>query len=59
MIAVTIFLIIPFYLRSVSVHSANCAKMYAVACRRMISGASLLLLGSRLVVAFGGGYNDE
>jgi hypothetical protein len=35
------FFVIPFYLPSVSVHSANCVKIYAVACRRVLSNAPL------------------
>jgi hypothetical protein len=36
------FLVISFYLQSVLVHSANCVKTYTVACRRVLSSASLL-----------------
>jgi pyoverdine/dityrosine biosynthesis protein Dit1 len=35
-----LFLVIPLYLQSVPVHSANCAKTYTVACRRVLSSAS-------------------
>jgi hypothetical protein len=36
-----IFFLIPFYLQSVLVHSANCVKTYTVACRRVLSSAPL------------------
>jgi hypothetical protein len=35
------FFVIPFYLQSVQVHSANCVKMYTVVCRRGLSSALL------------------
>jgi hypothetical protein len=35
------FSIIPFYLQSVAVHSANCVKTYTLACRRVLSSAPL------------------
>jgi hypothetical protein len=44
---------IPLYLQSVSVHSANCAKTYAVACRRVLSSAPLQLTRSKPPVASG------
>jgi hypothetical protein len=33
--------LIPFYLQSVPVHSANCVETYTVACRRVLSSAPL------------------
>jgi hypothetical protein len=36
-----IFFVIPFYLQSVPVYSANCVKTYTVACIRVLSRASL------------------
>jgi hypothetical protein len=33
--------VIPFYLQSVPVHSANCVKTYTMACRRVLSNALL------------------
>jgi hypothetical protein len=50
------FFVIPFYLQSLLVHSANCVKTYTVACRRVIS-APLQLIGSRPLVAFGNEIN--
>jgi hypothetical protein len=35
------FFVIPFYLQSVAVHSANCVKMYTVACTRVLCSALL------------------
>jgi hypothetical protein len=35
------FFVIPFSLLSVPVHSANCVKMYIVACRRVLSSSPL------------------
>jgi hypothetical protein len=37
----TILFVIPFNLQSVQVHSANCVKMYKMACRRGLSSALL------------------
>jgi hypothetical protein len=51
---VTPFFCNPFYLQSVLVHSANCVEnMYTVACRRVLSSAPLLVIGSKPLVAFG------
>jgi hypothetical protein len=36
-----LFFVIPFYLQSVPVHSANCVNIYAVACTRVHSSAVL------------------
>jgi hypothetical protein len=47
MVSSSFFVIIPFYLQSVPVHSANCVKTYTVARRRVLSSA-LLHLGSLL-----------
>jgi hypothetical protein len=33
--------VIPFYLQSEPVYSANCVKTYSVACRRVLSSVSL------------------
>jgi hypothetical protein len=44
------FFVTAFYLQSVAVHSANCVKTYTVACRRVLSGAPLQLMGSRPLV---------
>jgi hypothetical protein len=46
------FVVIPFYLQSVPVHSANGVNMYTVACRRGLSSAPLWLVGTQPVVAF-------
>jgi hypothetical protein len=35
------YVVIPFYLQSVLVHSANCVKTYTVACRRVLGSAPL------------------
>jgi hypothetical protein len=48
----TFFVVIPFYLQSVPVHSANCVKPYTVACRRVFSSSPLELIGPRPLVAF-------
>jgi hypothetical protein len=45
--------VIPFYLQSVPVHSANCVKTYTMALRRVHSSSPLKLIGSRPLVAFG------
>jgi hypothetical protein len=37
----TFLFVIPFYLQSVLVHSANCVNTYTVACRRVLSSAPL------------------
>jgi hypothetical protein len=37
----SVFFVIPFCLQSVQVHSANCVKMYTMACRRGLSSALL------------------
>jgi hypothetical protein len=47
------YFVIPFYLQSVPVHSANCVKMYTMACRRELSSDPLQLTGSRPLVAVG------
>jgi hypothetical protein len=47
------FLVIPIYLQSVPVHSANGAKTYTVECRRVLSSAPLWLIGSRPLLALG------
>jgi hypothetical protein len=36
-----VFVVIPFYLQSVLVHSANCVKMYTMACERVFISAPL------------------
>jgi hypothetical protein len=41
-----IFFVIPLYLQSVLVYSANCVKTYAMACRRVFSSAPLYLINS-------------
>jgi hypothetical protein len=35
------FFVIPFYLQSVELHSANCVKTYTMACKRGLSSAFL------------------
>jgi hypothetical protein len=37
------FFVIPFYLQSVQVHSANCVNIYTVACRREFSNLQMQL----------------
>jgi hypothetical protein len=43
--------VIPFHLQSVQVHSANCVKIYTVACRRVLSSALLQQIDTMPVVA--------
>jgi hypothetical protein len=45
--------LIPFYLQSVLVHSANDVKTYTLACRRVLTSALLLLIRSKPFVALG------
>jgi hypothetical protein len=44
--------IVPFYLQSVPVRSANCVKSCTIARRRVLSSDFLQLVGSRSLVAF-------
>jgi hypothetical protein len=37
----TFFFVIPFYLQSVPVHSANCIKTYTIACKKGAHSSSL------------------
>jgi hypothetical protein len=39
--AYKLIFVTPFYLQSMPVHSANCARTYTVACRRVLSSAPL------------------
>jgi hypothetical protein len=47
------FFVIPFYLQSVKVHSANCVKMYTMERRRGFGSALLQLRGTKPVVTCG------
>jgi hypothetical protein len=50
--SISSFVIIPLYLKSLPVHSANCVKTWTVACRRVLSNAPLQIIGSRVIVTF-------
>lgn len=47
------FLVIPFHLQSVPVHSRNYVKNYTESCRNVLGSAPLQIMGSRTFVAVG------